>query len=388
MKKNFFAFLVLFIIILNPLSVQATDVEPITTEDSTEEGGDNQDDQNTSQPVFVEVSKDVIPYQKGDIPYVVQQDNVVISFSVIHADGTVSPMSEEQFNAYYLDYIERTGDEEPHFGRVEDFMQERQKITLDNAGSKEEGILRLAIQVTRLSDMPPRENIQWTPIEIDGTTHYIYVNMNNGKYYEVDEALYNHYQQEGRNWYNHDMVIDNGAIGYGTSRFTFNVSERVQGNVLVLTIFNYFDSTTESIIVNPPYNVTMALEKGKYRVEEVCLYDSYEYPLEYDKVEFTVEEYKAITIALNVNDPLDQVNIAPPSAEEMAAINSEYHSAEGEKVVPDSSTPVEGITTPDNSEVVEKKSSGMIVILTIGVTVLVVGGLVGYYIYRKKQYEY
>ena len=104
---------------------------------------------------------------------------------------------------------------------------------------------------------------------------------------------------------------DNVAVDLCTVQFTLNPSGWINNKTFVITLFDYFKKEEKSMIIRPPYSITLPLKNGKYRIERICLYGSINAPLKYDKTEFTVDKHRTLSISLNISDSMDSMDITP-----------------------------------------------------------------------------
>ena len=367
-----------------------TDVEPTVelSEEPSDETSESEEidgeDPSETEPeiIYMEVEGNVPAYQKGDLPFVIIQDDIVISYNIIHADGTVDQLTEAGYNTYFERYIAKTGDQQPHFGSTNDFIDERSKIVKQNAGSEDEMMLALAIPADTLTAIPSPDAIKWFFIEKDDVTHYVYYSIIDQKYYETSEDLYNHYIQLDKNWFTNTQLIDNGSPGYGNITLMIEASKRLQGETLVVTVMSYQDGEEKSALVNSPYNVTLALETGKYKIEEINLYDDADFYLDFECPEFTVLEYQNIIVPVKAYDPMDLFEIQQMTAEQAQEANAQFYEGEAEL-----KTTVPIAEVPDVASEQPQKGISKWAYVAGGLVVLLVCG-VGYIIWQKKQYEY
>lgn len=370
-----------------------TDVEPPVVGSENEGAGEGEiDDEITEdgeiedtepQIVFMEAEGKVSSYQKGDLPFVIQEDNVVISYNIIHADGTVEQLTAAGFETYYHKYVERTGDDYPHFGDLQYFTEERTRVVKENASSEEDMMLKLAISVSNVTAIPEPEDIRWYFITKEDVTHYIYYDLNSGKIYEVSEETYNHYQQLDLNWFDRDQIIDTGSIGYGNVSINLDVSKRLQGETLVVSVYSYQDGEEKSALVNAPYRCALSLEEGRYVVTKVSLFDDPELLLDYDTPEFAIYEHKEIIVPVKASDPMDSFELNQIDPEQIEAANAPYYEDMGNDIEENTTIAATDVTTPEPQE----KTIPIWLFVIGGVAVFIVGGI-AYVIWQRRQYEY
>ncbi len=104
---------------------------------------------------------------------------------------------------------------------------------------------------------------------------------------------------------------DNAAGQLGTLQLKLNPIGWIKNKSFVITLFDCNKNEEKRIIIRSPYDLALPLKTGDYRIENICLYGSFDIPLKYNNPEFSVDQFRTTSINLDISDMMDSIPIKP-----------------------------------------------------------------------------